>query len=204
MIGAAGGGPRPLPSAGPRFGSGPVDGIRDEFVEAGKARIFVANSRGGAMSWELEGRPRFTVGFRVGGPIADDMAAALCAELIAGNEGAGPSSSSSSSPSAKLLWAWREKDGMDCRESVWTEFAFGVVCEDGTISASRVGSPSIIGLCGSDASSTFDSTIKSCVASAVTVLSGWLSRTGSKDFLSDNRPGGRVTAKGQNAHDAGG
>ena len=202
MIGAAGGGPRPLPSAGPRFGSGPVEGIRNEFVEAGKARIFVANSRGGAMSWELEGRPRFAVGFKAGGPIADDMAPALCAELIAGNEGASPSSSSSSS--AELIWAWRERDGMDCGESVWTEFAFGVVCGDGTVSASRVGSPSIIGLCGSDVSSTFDSTIKSCVASAATVLSSWSSWTDSKDFLYDIRPRGRVTAKGQNAHDVGG
>ena len=154
------------------------------------------------MSRELEGRPRFAVGFKAGGPIADDMAAALCAELIAGNEGAGPSSSSSSS--TELLWAWRVKDGMDCGESVSTEFVFGVVCEDGTISASRVGSSGIIGLCGSDASSTFDSTIKSCAASAVTVLSDWSSWTDSKDFLSDSRPRGRVTAKGQNAHDVGG
>jgi hypothetical protein len=92
------GGPRL--GIGPRFGNGPVVGMRIDWEVVGKARSLEGATRGGGMSDEvagLEGGPmRF--GFEGGGMANDGAGAeALCAEFSAGKEGGGRLSSSSSS-----------------------------------------------------------------------------------------------------------
>jgi hypothetical protein len=92
------GGPRF--GTGPRFGSGPVVGTRIDCVDVGSARRFEGFIRGGGISEGGFGGGAMPTGFEGGAmppSVGGAGAEALWAEFMAGKEGGGRWSSSSSS-----------------------------------------------------------------------------------------------------------
>jgi hypothetical protein len=113
---------------GPRFGSGSVVGTRNEGASVGRARRFEGLAWGGGMRDATAGRG----GGAIGG-------AARCAEFIAGKEGGGRSSSSSS----ELSCAASVNVGAATPSCEPFGTAFGVVCGDGEDRELSIGSGSV-------------------------------------------------------------
>lgn len=126
------GGPRL--GTGPRFGRGPVVGILIEWLAVGRARRLEGATRGGGMrevAGLAGGAMRFGLvgggGMEIEGTGTGTGPEARCAELMAGNEGGGRLSSSSSS---ELSCSFRVKVGTAGASFSGRGAALGVVCGD--------------------------------------------------------------------------
>jgi hypothetical protein len=141
------GGPRF--GSGPRFGRGPVVGTRIDCEEVlGRARRFEAATRGGGMREVVGfGGGAMRVGALGGGGMADTEGGleARCAELMAGKEGGGRLSSSSSSELSCSLSVKEGTAGASCSN---LGAAFGVDSGDGLF-ADTLPSSGLVAVCSS-------------------------------------------------------
>jgi hypothetical protein len=129
------GGPRF--GSGPREGRGPVEGTRmdgEDEDDVGSARRFEGATRGGGM------RDAVGLGDRAMGFSLLSGGMTLCAEFIAGNEGGGRLSSSSSS--SELSCASRVKVGTAGASCACVGAALGVDSGDGLLGGTIVGGSS--------------------------------------------------------------